>query len=216
MTELVFDCLDVQPDRYNVSPTLNFRLRIAETTGTPIHTIALRCQIRIEVQRRRYSPDEAERLSDLFGEVSRWGDTLKPMHFTTIPLMVAGFEGSVEVDLQVPLTYDFEVATAKYFHALDEGEIPLLLMFSGTIFPKQQDNRFAIELVPWHKECTYRLPVSVWRETMDIYFPNSAWIRIRRDLFDQLRRYRSEHAPTGWDEAISSLLKTAGEGEGGL
>lgn len=211
MTELVFDCLDAQPDRYAAAPTVKFRLRIAETSGTPIHTIALRCQIRIDVQRRRYSPEESERLSDLFGETSRWGETLKPMHFTTIPLMVAGFEGSVEVDMQVPVTYDFEVATAKYFHALDDGEIPLLLMFSGTIFPKGEG--FSVELVPWHKECMYRLPVSVWRETMDIYFPNSGWIRVRRDVLDRLRRYRSQHAPTGWDEALSSLLKAAGEEE---
>jgi hypothetical protein len=212
MTELVFDCIDAQPDRYAVAPTLNFRLRIAETSGTPIHTIALRCQIRIEVQRRRYSPDEAERLSDLFGEPSRWGETLKPMHFTTVALMVAGFDGSTEVDMQVPITYDFEVATAKYFHALDEGEIPLLLMFSGTIFSKR-DDRFAVELVPWHKEAAYRLPVSVWRETMDVFFPNSGWIRIRRDLLDRLRRYRSQHAPTSWDETIAALLKAAGEEE---
>lgn len=214
MTELVFDCLDAYPDLYAAAPTLSFRLRIAETSGTPIHTIALRCQIRIDVQRRRYSPEEAERLSDLFGETSRWGDTLKPMHFTTVPLMVAGFQGSTEVDLQVPITYDFEVATAKYFHALAEGEIPLLLMFSGTIFLKG-DKGFAVELVPWHKEAVYRLPVSVWRETMDAFFPNSGWIRLRRDVLDRLRRYRSQHAPASWDETIESLLKAAGEDEVG-
>ncbi|MGH8899696.1 MAG: DUF6084 family protein [Egibacteraceae bacterium] len=214
MTDLVFDCLDVQPERYAAAPALSFRLKIAETTGATIHTIALRCQLRIDVQRRRYTPEEAERLSDLFGEVSRWGETLKPMHFTTVSLMVQGFSGSTEVDMQVPLTYDFEVATAKYFHGLDEGEIPLVLMFSGTVYSKR-DDAFAIELVPWHKEAAYRLPVPVWRETMDLYFPNSGWIRIRRDLLDRLRRYRSKHAPTSWDETIASLLKTAGEDEEG-
>jgi Family of unknown function (DUF6084) len=210
MTELVFDCLGAQPDRYAAGPILSFRLRIAETTGTVIHTIALRCQIRIEVQRRRYSPEEAERLSDLFGEPSRWGETLKPMHFTTVSHMVQGFSGSVEIDLQVPLTYDFEVASAKYFHALAEGEIPLLLMFSGTVFSKSQSG-FAVELVPWHKETAYRLPVSVWQAVMDTHFPNSGWIRIRRDTLEQLRRYRSLHAPASWDEAFALLLKAAGE-----
>jgi Family of unknown function (DUF6084) len=170
MSDLVFDCLDVQPDRYAASPILNFRLKIAETSGAVIHMIALRCQLRIDVQRRRYTPEEAERLSDLFGETSRWGETLKPMHFTIVSLMVPGFTGSIEVDLQVPVTYDLDVATAKYFHGLDDGEIPLVLMFSGTIYSKRDDG-FEVELVPWHKETTYRLPVSVWRETMDIYFP---------------------------------------------
>lgn len=215
MTDLVFDCLDAQPEPYAAAPNLSFRLKIAETTGATIHTIALRCQIRIDVQRRRYTPEEAERLSDLFGETPQWGETLKPMHFTTVSLMVQGFNGSVEVDMQVPLTYDFEVATAKYFHGLDEGEIPLVLMFSGTIYCKRDDGGFSIELVPWHKEAAYRLPVAVWRETMDLYFPNSGWIRLRRDSLDRLRRYRSAHAPTGWDETIASLLKAAGEDEEG-
>ncbi len=214
MTEFVFDCLDVQPDRYAASPTLSFRLKISETTGSTIHTIALRCQLRIDVQRRRYSPDEAERLNDLFGDTSRWGETLKPMHFTTILLMGPGFDGSVEAEMLVPVTYDFEVATAKYFHALEEGEVPLVLMFSGTVFVKRDDG-FEIELVPWHKEAAYRMPVSVWQETMDCFFPNSGWIRIRRDLLDRLRHYRSEHAPTGWDETIESLLKAAGQDEEG-
>ena len=33
---------------------------------------------------------------------------------------------STEVDLPVTCTYDFEVAAAKYLHALDDGEIPLV------------------------------------------------------------------------------------------
>ena len=37
---------------------------------------------------RRYTAAEAERLADLFGETSRWADTLKPMQFATVSAMV--------------------------------------------------------------------------------------------------------------------------------
>jgi len=156
MTDLVFDCVDGQPDRYAAVPTLQLKLRISETTGAQVHAIALRCQIRIEPQRRRYSAEEAEGLLELFGEPPRWGDTLKPLQFATVSLMVPGFTGSTEVDLPVPCTYDFEVAASKYLHALGDGEVPLLLLFSGTVFTKGTSG-FSVSQVPWHKEAAYRL-----------------------------------------------------------
>jgi uncharacterized protein DUF6084 len=208
MTELVFDCLGASADRYAAEPTLLLRLRIAETTGTPIHAIALRCQIRLEVQRRRYSPEEADRLYDLFGETARWGETLKPLQLMSIPVMVPGFEGSTEIDVEVPCSYDLDVATTKYFHALDEGGIPFVLMFSGTVFSKRGDG-FAVELVPWHKETTYNVPVAVWREAIDSHFPNSGWIRLSRDVLERIRRYRSQEGFTSWNETVEQLLKAA-------
>lgn len=210
MSELVFDCFDARAERYAAAPTLAFKLRIAETTGESIHAIALRCQMRIEPQRRRYSHDEEERLFDLFGETSRWGDTLKPMQFANLSLMVPRFQGSTEVDLPVPFTYDFEVATTKYFHALDDGEVPLLLLFSGTVFAKGATG-FSVDQVPWHKEAVYRLPVRVWTELMDLYFPNSGWIRVRRETLDALQGFKSRRALPTWEQAFETLLKEAGE-----
>lgn len=209
MSELVFDCLDAQPDRYGVAPTLVFRLRISETSGTSVEAIALRCQIRIEPQRRRYSPAEEEQLNDLFGETSRWGDTLKPFQFANVAQMVSRFVDSTEVDLPIACTYDMEVASAKYFASLGDGEIPLLLLFSGQVFLRGEAG-ISIEQVPWHKEAAYRLPVAVWRELMDIYFPGSAWIRLGRESLDRLQRYKSSRVLTGWDEALDALFKEAG------
>jgi hypothetical protein len=210
VSELVFDCLDARPDRYAASPTLLFRLRIAETSGETIHAIALRCQIRIEPQRRRYSSEEEGRVLDLFGERSRWHETLKPFQFAYVAQMVPGFSGSTEVDLPVPCTYDFEVTATKYFHSLDSGEIPLLLLFSGSVFAKGQTG-FSVEQVPWHKETAYRLPVSVWKELMDLYFPNSAWIRIERATLDALQNFKSRRVLTSWDQALEALLQAAAE-----
>lgn len=211
MGEFVFDCLDGRAEPYAAMPTLNFRLRIAETTGLAVQSIALRCQIRIQPQRRRYSAAQQERLADLFGEPSRWGETLKPFQFATVPVMVPAFRGSTDVDIPVPCSYDLEVAAGQYFDALDDGEIPLLMLFSGTVFAQGPGGRLAVEQVPWHKEAAFRLPAKAWRELMDMYFPNSGWLRVCRDTVDALGRFKSRRALPTWDEALSALLKQAGE-----
>lgn len=209
-TELVFDCVDVRAEPYAAAPTLMFVLKISETTGASLHTIAMHCQIRIEPARRRYSPAEEERLLDLFGEPPRWGETLNPLQFANEAIMVPAFSGSTEVAVPVAVTYDFEVATAKYFHALEDGDIPLLLLFSGTVFTKAE-NGFVVDQVPWHKEAAYRLPVAVWQDVMNLYFPNSAWIRMRRETLTALQDYKARRALPTWDDALELLLK---EGEG--
>lgn len=205
MTDLVFDCVGVRAEHWSVGPTMTFLVKVAETTGDSVHGIALRCQIRIEPVKRKYSDTEGGKLVDLFGERSRWGDTMKPMQLAFAAQMVPGFTGSVEIELPVPFTYDFEVSTSKYFHALEDGEIPLILLFSGTVFVKT-DQGFRVEQVPWHKESVFRLPVASWREMMDAHFPNSAWVRIRRDTMDALSRFRSERVLPSWDDTFAALL----------
>ena len=210
MSSLSFEVLGARAEPYAAVPTLVFRLRIAEATGERIHTIALRCQIQIEPRQRHYTGREEERLLELFGEPHRWGQTLKTVLWTHASLMVPGFEGSTEVDLPIACTYDFEVTAAKYFHGLDDGEIPLLLLFSGTVFQRGESG-FSVEPVPWEKEASFRLPVRVWRELMDRYFAGSVWIRLRRDSLDALHRFRGRRALPSWDEAIEVLLKGAEE-----
>ena len=210
MTELTFDCLDVQPDRYAAGPTLLFRVRVCETTSTPIHSIALRCQMRIEPHRRRYDDASGERLVDLFGEGARWGETLKPMQLASVSVMVPSFTGAVEVEVPVPCTYDLEVASARYFAGLRDGEVPLLLLFSGTVFAKGESG-FSVDQVPWHKEAEYRLPVAVWKEAMDQHFPGQAWIRMSTQTLDALQRFKSRKVLLTWDDTLEALLKEAGE-----
>ena len=186
------------------------RLRIAETTGATVHALALRCQIRIEPQRRRYGADEEARLYELFGETPQWGESLRPFLWTHVGTTVGAFSGSSEVDLPVECSYDFEVAGAKYLHALGDGEVPLLLLFSGTVFTRG-DAGFAAEPVAWDTDASFRLPVAVWRAVMDLYFPGGGWLRVGRDTLDALQRYKVAHALPTWDQAFERLLKTAGE-----
>ncbi len=205
MSELSFDCVGARAERYAAAPTIVFRLRVSESTGEAVHCLVLRCQIRIEPLKRRYGDEEAERLVDLFGERSRWGDTMKPLQFAQVTHTVPGFTGAVEVDVPVPLTYDFDVATTKYFHGLEDGEIPFLLLFSGTMFT-QGETGFSAEQVPWHEEANFRLPVATWREAMDAIFPDSGWIRLRRDNLDTLARFKSRLGLPTWDDVLEALL----------
>jgi hypothetical protein len=212
MIALGFQVLGVRAEPYAAVPTLMFRLRITEETGERIHTIALRCQIQIEPRQRHYEGVEKERLFELFGEAPRWGETLQTLLWTHATLMVQGFTASCEVDLPVACTYDFEISAAKYFHALDDGEIPLLMLFSGTAFTRGQTG-FSVEPVPWEKEAHFRLPVRVWRELMDHYFPGGAWIRLRRESFDALHQFRGRRALATWDDAVEALLHDSKRGD---
>lgn len=210
MTALAFEVVGAQPQAHAAVPTIMMRVRVSETDGGAVHALALRCQIRIEPQRRRYQPEEEDRLYELFGETPRWGDSLRPFLWTHVSTTVAGFTGSTEFDLPIECSYDFEVAAAKYLHALSEGEVPLILLFSGTVFTRGEVG-FAAEPVSWNLEASYRMPVSVWRGVMDMYFPNSGWMRVSRSTLDALQRFKASRALPTWDQALELLLKHAGE-----
>lgn len=209
MAELSIEVLDARPDPYAAVPTLLVRLGVTEPSGQPVHALALRAQIQIEPQRRRYSSEEEARLLELFGEQPQWGESLRPFLWTHVSTVLTGFTGRSETDLAVPCTYDFEVTAAKYLHSLGDGEIPINLLFSGTLFTRR-DGVVAVQPVPWHVEARYRLPVKVWRDLMDLYFPNSGWIRLRRETIDVLTRFKAERAIPTWDDAFELLLKEAG------
>lgn len=210
MAELAFDCIGAKPDKFAVVPSMSLILRIAETTGQRVDAIALRCQIRIEPARRSYSADEAERLNDLFGDTARWAETLKPMQLTTVATMVPGFSGSTEIDLPVAFTYDLEIGSTRYFTGLENGEIPLLLLFSGTVFTSA-GGKLQIQQVPWSKEAHFRLPLRVWREAIDAHFPDSAWIKVSTSLLDELLAFKSRNALPTWDATLTALLKLVSE-----
>jgi hypothetical protein len=216
MSGLAFSVLDATSDPYAVTPTLMFRLRIEDAGEQPVSAVALRCQIRIEPQRRGYTDEEAAGLVDLFGGRERWRDTARPFLFAHATTMLRGFTGDLEFDLPVACSYDFEVAASKYLHAVRDGEVPLTFLFSGTVFrPAAADataaTGFGVEQIPWHLEASYRLPVAVWRAVMDRYFPNSGWIRLDVETLDALVRYRSAQGLPSWERTVESLLTAASE-----
>jgi hypothetical protein len=210
MTELGFEVVGAEVDRYAAQPTLLLRLHITAPDDVVIHAIALRCQLKIEPQRRRYDEAEELKLYELFGSTPQWGESLRPFTWALLGATVPGFRGSTDYDLPLTCTYDFEVAAAKYLHALGpDGVVPLVLLFSGTVFAKGLDG-LQVEPIAWHVEADYQLPVRVWRDVMDRYFPDSAWMRVNNATLDRLQRYKAEHALTSWNDAFELLLKEAG------
>ena len=205
-----FAVLQIGPQPYAVAPILSARVGIASLADEPVHAIALRAQVRIQPSRRRYSDEEGAGLTDLFGARDRWRDTQRSflwMHCTT---MVPGFSGGAEVDMPMPCTYDFEVTGSKYLHALRDGSVPLLFLFSGTVFIKGSGG-FAIQQIPWDREDTFDMPVAVWQELMAAHFPNTGWVRLHRDTLDELAAYKSGHGLLGFDDAVTRLLARAKE-----
>jgi hypothetical protein len=207
MLDLQFQIEGAKVVPHSISPLLALQLRITSTR--PIASLALNCQVQIEVRQRRYSTSEQPKLFELFGEPSRWSRTLNNLLWTQTRLDVPTFSDSTRVDLPVPCTFDFNVAATKYLHALGQGEVPLCLLFSGTVFYHANDGALQIAQVPWDKEATFRLPVQVWKDMMDQYYPNSAWLCLERAAFDRLHQYKVAQGLATWDQALESLLSPA-------
>jgi hypothetical protein len=188
-------------------PTIAFKLRIASNAPEVIRAIALTIQVRIAATQRPYAPAEQAKLLDLFGEPARWGQTLRSLLWTTLSVQVPGFSGQTVVDVPMPCTYDFDVVATKYFDALQDGEIPLELLFSGTAFYGAGEGRLQAEQIPWDREARFSLPVRVWKELIQLYFPNTAWLRVGQDTFDRLNRYRQQQALPTWDATLDRLMQ---------
>ncbi|MBO0725617.1 MAG: hypothetical protein J2P52_08460 [Blastocatellia bacterium] len=206
MPDLNFEIESVAPQPYAAAPLLNFKLRVSNATGEPAQAVILRCQIMLEVARRRYDPEERDRLLDLFGEPEHWDRTLRNMLWTNTSVVVPPFTGATVVDLPIHCAFDFNVAATKYFAGLEEGEVPLLLLFNGTVFYMSERGALQVGQIPWEKETRYRLPVRVWREMMDLYYPNSAWLCLRRDAFERLYRYKARLGIPTFEEALERVV----------
>jgi Family of unknown function (DUF6084) len=205
MPDLQFRVEDISATSHAATPQLTSKLRIVNFQPEPIHSIALRVQVQIEPVRRRYSADERARLKELFGEPEQWSKSLTPLLWTNASLNVPGFNDSTVVDLPLPCAFDFNIAMTKYIYGLEAGELPISFLFSGTIFfPGSMGLQIA--QIPWDREARYQLPVQVWKEMMNLYYSNSAWLCLPRDIFDQLYDFKTRHGIPTWEQAFERLL----------
>jgi hypothetical protein len=207
MPELDFKVTGIEAAQRGLAPLLHFILEITNAPETDeIQSVMLQTQIQIQAPQRAYSAEEKGKLRELFGVPEDWGQTLRTRLWAHANMIVPQFQGRTEAILAVPCTFDFQVAATKYFYALDEGEVPLLFLFSGTVFYAAPDGRLQIQRISWEKECVYRMPVRVWREMMDHHYPDSAFIAMRRDLFDQLYEFKRREGLASWDDVVKELL----------
>ena len=214
MPELDFRIEGAEVERYAATPLIRLRLRVSSPEpAIRIRNVMLQCQIRIEATRRLYTAAEQARLRELFGPPQDWGHTLRSLLWTHVNVTVPAFERECVVDLPVPCSYDFTLAIAKYFHGLDDGEVPLLLLFSGTVFYADEAGVLQLGQIAWSKEAGYRLPVRVLQEMTEHYYPDGAWLRLSRDVFERVLEYKRAGGFLTFEQALGSLLDAA-EGAG--
>ncbi len=204
--QLRFTVRDAQAVEHVAVPTISFAMEVESAGVTDIRSLLLDVQIQIGARRRHYDESSHDRLFELFGPVAGWGATLRTLLWTRTTLVVPPFAARTSVELPVVCTYDLEVAASRYFDALADGEVPLEFLFSGTVFygaPLQAAR------ISWDSEAEYRLPVRVWKETMERHFPGTAWLRLRKERFDRLVEYKSRRALASWEDVIDELLERA-------
>jgi hypothetical protein len=207
MPDLSFKVEGAEVAKFSATPLIAFKLSVSNAnSGETIHSVALRSQIQIEVTRRRYTVEDQEKLRDLFGDPDRWSQTLRNLLWTHVNVNVPPFQGSTVVDLLVPCTFDFNVGATKYFHGVGDGDVPLCLMFSGTVFYAAPGEPMQVSPISWEKETRFSMPVKVWRDMMDSYYPNTAWLCLRRDIFERVYGYKVRHGIPTWEQALEAML----------
>jgi uncharacterized protein DUF6084 len=208
MREIVCRLESVAELKYAVVPTIALGLRVS--SNQPVSGVDLRCQIAIDVPTRVHSAAERARLTELFGATSA-GAALRPLLWAHTSANVPAFDRQCTVDLTVALSFDFDLAVAKYFHGLEGEGIPLRLQFSGMIFYRDGRDQLQIARIPWTTEATGQLPLALVRALRDRYYPGSAWLRMPRGPFERLTQYRRAAGLPSWESALDRLLDAADE-----
>ena len=210
MPKLSFKIAHAEVTPNAATPQITFKVGVTDSEPGTIHSIALRAQVQIEPVRRRYAPNEQEHLKELFGEPERWGKTLHSLLWANVNVAVQSFTGSTVIDVPVPCTFDFNVAITKYIYGLENGDIPTTMLFSGTVF-YAGDVGLQVAQIPWDCDASYRLAVTLWKQMMDAYYPNTAWISLRRDVFERLYEFKSRNGLATWEQALERMLGVTAE-----
>jgi hypothetical protein len=207
-----FAVLGARPVRYAAAPMLAVDLQVNEPSGREVYMIALTIALMIEPARRSYDDATRERLVELFGAPERWAVTTRSLVWAQLDVLVGAFTGSTTVSVPVTCHYDLELAAAKYLHSLPDGEAPLALHFNGTIYYPAEDGGLQMVLVPWSKSTDFRMPVSVWRETIEHYYPHTGWVALRSQTLEALQREKRQRALPTLDACLEQLLAEADRG----
>lgn len=192
------------------APLMCFRVRVTSNGIEPVHVAALRCRIDIDAGRRSYTAQDRERLQELFGETSRWAETPGSLLWTTAMLVIPAFSGSAVGDLLVPCSFDFNVAATKYFHGLQEGVAPLRFEFSGQVVYESAGGNLESAGISDAQSC-FELPISIWTEMMELYYPASVWLRLPRETFDRLYRYKIDAGIPTWEDVFERIVPAGQE-----
>jgi Family of unknown function (DUF6084) len=202
-----FAVLGARSVRHAAAPMLTLDLEVREPSGRQVYMLALTVQVMIEPARRTYDDGTRAKLGELFGEPERWAVTTRSFLWCQLDVLVPAFTGSTTVAVPIACNYDLEVAAAKYLHSLPDGQAPLALHFNGTVYYRADDGALQMVLVPWTKSIDFRLPVSVWQETIEHYYPNTGWVALRSETIDALAQEKLARGAPTFDACLRELLR---------
>jgi Family of unknown function (DUF6084) len=198
---------------FAATPTMVFTTTATDASGFEIQSIALSVQVMIDPAKRGYDAETRDRLTELFGPPASWAPATSGLFWARVSASVPGFAGSTSFAIEVPCTYDLEVAAAKYFYALSDGEVPLSFHFNGTVFFRGADDRLQMVPVAWSTTASYRMPVAAWQAMMTDHYPGGGWVRLSDDTLDRLNHRRATRGQPSFDACIAELLEGAGKGD---
>jgi Family of unknown function (DUF6084) len=204
-----FAVLGVRAVRHAATPMLSLDLQVSEPSGRQVYMIALSIQLMLEPARRTYDDETREKLFELFGEPERWSVTTRSLVWSQLDVVVPAFTGTTTVPVPIACHYDLELAAAKYLHSLPDGEAPLALHFNGMVYYRADDGGLQMVLVPWSKSIEFRMPVAVWRETIEHYYPNTGWVALRLQTLEALQRAKRARGAATLDACVAQMLEDA-------
>ncbi|MEP7145562.1 MAG: DUF6084 family protein [bacterium] len=207
MPDLTFEIVNAELKPFAAIPTIDFYLRISNSIQEEeVYAAAIKCQVIIEPNKRIYDTETKEKLYELFGEPVRWEETMNSVQWIIVNIPVPRFTGSTNIKVSIACTEEQTLAAGKYFHAVRDGKIPLAFLFSGTLFYKAPDDKLLITQVPWEKEAQYKMPASIWEEMMEAHFPDGRWLRIRKDVYDRLIKYKARSTFLTLEDCVEAIL----------
>jgi hypothetical protein len=205
-----FTVLGVHAVEHAAAPTLSLALGVSEPRGREVFAVALRAQIQFEPAQRSYAPETKALLSELFGVPERWAATTHSLVWAVADVMVPSFTGTGTFEIPVPCSYDLELAAAKYLYALPDGEAPLSLHFSGSVFYPAALGRMQMTQIPWSTTARFELPVETWKRMIAGHYPDRGWVALSSHTLARLYRRKAEQGATTFDACVSDLLDGAG------
>lgn len=206
-----FELRSVEPVARSVAPTLRFSGEITTAPGRQVYAVVLTALFTVEPAKRSYDEGERERLAELFGTPERWASTTGAFRWAQVETMVRGFNGSGPFALDVPCTYDLELASGKYFGSLDTGSVPLRVHFNGTVLYEEEGGRVQAVLIPWDRSIRFDLPMEAWKRMIAEHHPYRSWIPLSTDTEARIRARKARLGSPTFDACLGELLDEAGE-----
>lgn len=202
----VFTVLDVEQVAHALAPTLRFQLHVNDPDGRAVHAIALSTQIQVDPARRSYDDATRARLVELFGAPERWGATTHSFQWARVDALVPSFTGATSFALEVPCSYDLELAASKYFYSLPDGHVPLSFHFTGMVLYHDGDELLRVTTVPWACSARWSMPVAAWRAAIAACYPGGGWVRLSTATLDALQARKAQRGDHSFEATVAALL----------